>query len=93
MFVFEFLLYNIIPITHLAMIHHRSFKKEERIGDDHNQDFIVASSDTVSVEQSIQSENSAQSEKYDKGPANENSVRTSKAQLTQISHLEENSMI
>ena len=52
-FVFEFLLYNIIPITHLAMIHHRSFKKEERLVDDHNQDFIVASSDTVSVEQSV----------------------------------------
>ena len=53
MFVFEFLLYNIIPITHLAMIHHRSFKKEERLGNDHGQDFIVASSDTVSVDQSI----------------------------------------
>ena len=28
-FVFEFLLYNIIPITHLSAVHHKNFKKEE----------------------------------------------------------------
>ena len=28
LFVFEFLVYNVIPIAHLALIHHQNFKYE-----------------------------------------------------------------
>ena len=92
-FVFELLLYNIIPITHLSAVHYKNFKKEDNWEEE--QVHQNAFSETVSLNQSVFTEekgfgsnmNSAKQTLVD------TSLRTSKGHLTYASHLDENSVI